>query len=348
MNQLLAISRTEAISNSEQDKTVQDDISAADPDIPRIAQILLPRAFEKNQEVVIPGGRFVYYTTADTAVSILRRKEVWLRNTTAMNDYMEVEHGFECLNAVYNDQPGKNFKKALDHCFSGLASELEKLFNGWLPWIRQDTYMLCLSEHLTQEDRHGRLSMWRAYGGQTGVALVINSDVMSSDSSALGAQASPVSYLTPEEFAARFARISDAMTAEADYIRTLDREEIKHFAFYMLRDSVLCTKHPGFSEEREWRVVASPKMDRSELLLPSVEVVRGIPQTVLKLGLQNHPDQGVTGLALPELLDRIIIGPCEFPLVVFKAFCRLLEESGVPEPESKVVVSDIPLRHLGA
>ena len=180
--------------------------------------------------------------------------------------------------------------------------------------------------------------MWRAYGGQAGVALVLNGGVMFRESHVLAAYSSPVAYLTPDAFAAEFARIAEAMIAEADYIRTLDRETIKNHAFNMLRFAVLCTKHPGFHEEREWRVVASPAMYPSELLSSSVEVVRGIPQTVLKINLQNHPDQGLTGLALPELLSRIIIGPCEFPLVVLKAFRQLLTAAGVPEPESKIFV----------
>jgi hypothetical protein len=87
-------------------------------------------------------------------------------------------------------------------------------------------------------------------------------------------------------------------------------------------------------------------MHPSRLLVPTVEVVRGTPQTVLKIDLQNHPDQGLVGLALPELLDRIIIGPCEFPEVIRKAFHHILVQAGVPEPEDKIVVSDIPLRQL--
>jgi hypothetical protein len=35
------------------------------------------------------------------------------------------------------------------------------------------TYLACLSEH-QDEDEHGRLPMWRAYGATTGIALVIN------------------------------------------------------------------------------------------------------------------------------------------------------------------------------
>jgi len=53
----------------------------------------------------------------------------------------------------------------------------------------------------------------------------------------------------------------------------------------------------------------------------------------------------LVGLALPDLLNRIIIGPCEFPQVILTAFHRLLDDAGVPDPGKKIVVSDIPLRN---
>lgn len=294
------------------------------------------------------GSRFVYYTTAETATNILKNRQVWLRSTTAMNDYMEVEHGFECLNAAYMGEAGQSFNRALDGCFPGLAEELRDFFNAWLPGIREETYLICVSEHLAEEDRHGRLSMWRGYGGDTGIAIVLNGDVILRESHAVGAYSSPVAYLTPAGFAEELQKVAENISVDAEYMKTLDRETVKNYAFNMLRFAVLCTKHPGFHEEREWRIVACPVMHPSELLALHVEVVRGTPQTVLKLNLEDHPDHGVAGLALPQLLDRIIIGPCELPVLALKAFRQLLTEAGVPTAEEKVFVSDIPLRHIGA
>ena len=187
--------------------------------------------------------------------------------------------------------------------------------------------------------------MWRAYGGRTGVALVLNGAVMFRSTDALGAYSSPVSYLNRAAFAAKFMRVAEGMAAEVDYIRQLDRQHVRAVVFNMLRFAVLCTKHPGFHEELEWRVVASPAMHPSKLLTSSIEVVRGTPQAVLKINLKNEPDQGLVGLALPELLDRIVIGPCEFPRVISRAMRELLASVGIPNAESKIVVSDIPLRN---
>ena len=317
-------------------------LSPAEQD--RISHIFFPYTELKTQEVISAGGRFVYYTTAETAACILKKKQIWMRNTAAMNDYLEVAHGFDCLNASYKAAPGNTFNASLNACFPGLADEVRDFFNGWLPSIRQDTYITCLSEHLPGEDQHGRLSMWRAYGGQTGVALVLNGAVMFSKSNALNVFSSPVAYLNPDAFAAEFERVAKNMESEVNYIRSLGREAVKQIIFNMLRFAVLCTKHPGFHEEREWRVVASPVMHPTQHVTFAVEVIRGTPQAVLQLDLKNHPDQGLVGLAIPELLDRIIIGPCQFPQIVSSAFHRLLEEAGVPEPGKKIIVSDIPLR----
>jgi Protein of unknown function (DUF2971) len=314
-------------------------------DIDRTTHIFYPYAEEKMREVSTAGGRFVYYTTAETATSILKNKQIWMRNTAAMNDYMEVEHGFDCLNAAYDAEPGNRFKAALNSCFSDLADEVKDYLNGWLPSIRQDTYITCVSEHLATEDHHGRLSMWRAYGGRTGVALVLNGAVMFSKSNALNVFSSPVAYLNPQAFAVYLEKIAMNMEIEVEYIKSLDRETVRDIAFNVLRFAVLCTKHPGFHEEREWRVIASPKMHATDHAILAIEVVGGTPQAVLKLALQNQSDKGLVGLAIPELLDRIIIGPCEFPQVISSAFQKLLAEAEVPEPQEKIIVSDIPLRH---
>jgi hypothetical protein len=208
-----------------------------------------------------------------------------------------------------------------------------------------DRYIMCVSEHTSREDAHGRLSMCRAYGGRAGVALVLYGAVMFSGTDALGAYASPVLYVDPYGFAAELMRVAKGMAGETEYISQLGRDCVRSIVFNMFRFAVLCTKHPGFHEEREWRVVASPTMHPSKLLTQGVEVVRGTPQTILNITLRNEPQQGLIGLAVPDLLDRIIIGPCELPTVIFRAMHELLTSAGVADAANKIVVSDIPLRN---
>src|SRR5262245_32916389 len=295
------------------------------PDRDRLTRTFLPYAAQRAREFREAGRRFVYYTSAETAASILGKRQFWMRLSKGMNDYMEIEHGFECLRGAWDSELGKAFKATLDAGHAGLAKEVEELFNSWLHAIRSDTYVTCVSEHLDEEDAHGRLSMWRAYGGSGGVALVLNSAVMFNESNAVAVNASPVAYLHREEFAAQFMMSVKEIERETEYVKSLDREVVKAYVFDMLHFSVLCTKHPGFAEEREWRIVASPQMCSHGLPPPTVEIVRGSPQTVLKIDLVNQPEKGLVGLALPELLNKIIIGPCEFPLPIYRGLHQLLK-----------------------
>jgi hypothetical protein len=261
-----------------------------------------------------------------------------------MNDFSEIAHGFTCLSEAYQGSPGQAFKAALECCFPGLSEDVEGIFNGLLPSIRGQTYLFCVSEHPSYEDQRGRLSMWRAYGGATGVALVMNAEVMHAESNVLGVYSSPVYYANTPEFAEEFATVAANIRHEVAYLRQCGKETVKESVLTMMHFAVLCTKHPGFREELEWRVIASPNLypgHREHV----VEIVSGVPQLVVKISLENRPDDGLIGLALPELLDRIIVGPCEFPQVTAQAFIRLLGDAGISNPEGRVTIADIPLRH---
>jgi hypothetical protein len=313
-------------------------------EISDVTAVFFPYIVERSKKVKESGGRFVYYTTAEVATRILMSSEMWMRNALLMNDFGEVRHGFNCLDYALKGRCGEILAEALNLPFPGLYEEVKAMLNDHSFLIGAETYMTCLSEHLSEEDQRGRLSMWRAYGGTAGVAIVMNGDVMFSSSDALRAYSSPVFYGDPDAFAAEFMKTATNLRKNPQLLTTLGRDDLKSTVFEMLRFAVLCTKHPGFHEEREWRVIASPRLNPSSRLIQSVELVRGIPQIVLKIKLENVPEEGLVGLAPPELFDRIIIGPSEFPLPMYQAFYELLTRLGVSDPQAKVFVSDIPLR----
>lgn len=99
----------------------------------------------------------------------------------------------------------------------------------------------------------------------------------------------------------------------------------------------LCTKHPGYVEEKEYRVVHCPRLHPSTRLIKAVEIIGGAPQIVYKIPLQNIPDEGLTGVELPELLDRLIIGPTQHHMATYQAFVDLLNDAGVPDALQKGV-----------
>ncbi len=177
-----------------------------------ISNVFHANSIERVGRSITSNTRFVHYTNAETAAKLFRNHQVWLRKSTNMNDFMEIEHGLNCLsNAYKRNKP--NFEKGFEALFPGICLKLEKHFDGWLPTYRSGTFIACVSEHdddpERNEDRMGRLSMWRAYGGTSGVAIVIKPDVfhrpISSD--ALKAYTSPVAYLDVEGFDIEFKRL---------------------------------------------------------------------------------------------------------------------------------------------
>ena len=314
------------------------------PDQERLARILFPYAYERNLSARQQSTRFAHYTSAEAAMSILRSKEVWMRKSSCMNDFLEVQYGLARLYRAYGQsEAGKSFKATLNKIFQGITTDIETLFDSWAPHFQANTYFTCLSEHENKEDTFGRLSMWRAYGQATGVALIVNNAVFLNPSDGFGAYSTPVAYLNDQEFEKQFRQVAENINKEADFIKTEGREAVTARIFHMLRFASLSTKHPGFAEEKEWRIVYCPTLESSQYLIKDIQVFGGIPQTIYKIPLRDISEVGLVA-SIPNLINRIIIGPTQYPLALAEAFHDLLAEAQVPEPGSRICVSDIPLR----
>jgi hypothetical protein len=317
-----------------------------------IGSIFARTAVDARNRLQKNGTKFVHYTSSEAMLSIIRNQEVWLRNANCMNDISEIQHGFRLLKRFFapfspdNPDLGQiRFRSALDAVREGAAQDALDLFNGWMRAISIGTYVFCLSEHPREEDITGRLSMWRGYGrGKVGVAAVLNREPFERDQEALRVYGSPVSYVSDEGFYQHLRDIAETIEANVDALRVLSDQQIVGAVFNLLLFAVTCSKHPGFAEEREWRLVTVPEMHGPELLRSSVESVAGIPQKVFKIPLKNRPDKGIDGIELDELLYRIIIGPTDYPYQVAEAIVEELTKARVRDANSRVFVSDIPLR----
>jgi hypothetical protein len=324
--------------------TEQNTIFSAEHD--RFLRILHPFAFERLLRARSKGTRFVHYTSAEAAMNILRKKEIWMRKSSCMNDFLEVRYGLDLLSQVYKNETGSRFKSILNSIFDGITGDIEKLFNDWRLAFVANTYITCVSEHLDSEDNYGRLSMWRAYGESGGVALVINNSAFLAPVPSNGeveVVSSPVAYSDSHGFEGQVRKIVENIEGEIGFLRAEGREALKNRIFHMLRFAVLSTKHPGFAEEREWRILYSPTAEPSKHLTKDIQVVGGVPQPIFKVPLRDIPEAGIAA-AIPKLLDRIIIGPTQYPSAQYEAFFELLTEAGVHDPGAKLHISDIPLR----
>lgn len=212
-----------------------------------------------------------------------------------------------------------------------------------------ESYILSISEHGSEdkaldEDKYGRLSMWRAYGGTNNVAMVLNPEVLLGDANPYNAFIFPVQYENRGSFKLNFEKVICSLENNFDYIKGLDSEEVFDRVYMLLHSSILTIKHPGFKEEKEWRLIYSPTIYPSGNVEDNVETINGLPQKIYKLALKDHPEINFNGATIPDLLDKIIIGPNSNPWPISEAFIHELENINVKNARQKVITSSIPLR----
>lgn len=313
-------------------------------DLQTYGSIFLPHLMPRQMAAMASGMRFVHYTTAQAAMSIIARKKVWLRNILFMNDFSEVSFGIEAVLEYFGSSRASSFWALVDDLTAGRAAKIKADFDNWQPDLRTRTYVCCLSEHDATEDRYGRLSMWRGYGDTTGVGVVINPEVLYAQTDALAAYTYPVIYVANDEIPALFDSIVASILAGETILRTQTPDEIETWILDLLLSLPFYLKHPGFAEEREWRVVHRPSYEPSTRLERRMESVKGFPQRLYEVPLEDVPSEGLVGMTPNALINRVIIGPTEHPVALYHAFVDLLSEAGVDDAGAKVVVSDIPFR----
>lgn len=317
-------------------------------DLVKLGRIFLPSTYAAI-DARYPGAggsaRFAHYTSAEAALNIIRTKRLWMRSTTCMADYNEVEHGCEIVNRVFAGDYFTRFEEALGRCAPGAAKSAAAMFNDWLQDIRGGAFISCVSEHSDREDFNGRLSMWRAVGASSNrVAIVASIPWFTGTAITLKLAFGPVSYVGESEVAAEFDEVLANIRANCTFLAEMGAKWVGFSAFNMLINRVTCLKHEGFAEEKEWRLVYLPRRSPSPLIQCDIESIAGVPQPVYKIPFDATVSQLLDPLDFATIFDRLIIGPTDYPLAMFDAFARALEDAGVPDARSRVVASKIPIR----
>jgi hypothetical protein len=279
---------------------------------------------------------------------------MFLRNSVLMNDFSEVDYGARCLADAYVSDVGERLKSVLKRIDKDLPAKLESEHNALLFDVKNETYLISISEHLGGlEDELGRLSMWRAYGQRNGVAFVFNNRPFLTESGALKAYSSPVEYATPAEFKQLFEEVVAGVEANAEELQKIGAGFVHEWLVGTFRAALQSTKHPAFREELEWRVIYSPSIlvRRNEMTQQQLERVpteirsiAGIPQRIFAIPFQNYPEDGFMGATIPELVDRVLIGPSTDAYAIAQAFVAELEDAGVSNAHQKIHVTGVPLR----
>lgn len=288
-----------------------------------------------------------HYTSLEVLEKILSNEEIWFSNPLFMNDWEEVRFGIiHGTNLVKQSQAvvkalgtPERYAKFIEHLdfFIGYFEQEHLL----------DTYIFCLAEH-DHKNTDGLLSMWRGYGGNgKGAAIVFDtSKITALDGSALiiarvhyGTAQERITWL--EKNAENFASIIAANAIPDDKLYLT-----AHAVFDRIKLFALFTKHNGFHEEREWRVVYLVDRDPAQKLKPMLHYFNGPRGVEPKLRFKVQPLKGVTGddLSLEKIVCQIILGPSQAAELTKRSVIRMLEVIKKPALVDRVVMSTIPFR----
>ena len=310
----------------------------------RVGGALHPEGRRRFTEHGRSSDRFAHYTSADAAMKIITGRRVWMRRANVMNDFSELEYGVARLEAARAGRSWTALCAALDAAHPSVSEAVTAALPRMIEDARSATFLTALCRHPPAEDDLGRLSMWRAYGGPVGVCLVLAPGVLLRPSLALNVFNHPVSYLDDEAFQRMLLVTAGSLLGELALLRRMRSEEVAEFTLGALRDAVLCTKHPGFAEELEWRLIHSPRVASSVRVPCELITIGDQPQTVHMIPLCDIPAEGLHGLEPNTLVERIIIGPTATPDPTREALVETLRLAGASDAEQRVVVSAIPLR----
>jgi hypothetical protein len=293
-----------------------------------------------------------HYTSLDVLEKIIKHDEVWFSNPLFMNDFQEMRFGIlEGLSIFqrYSSEPAFTTACGSIERARLMRHYFDYYFTDFDTNHAFDVYVFCLSEH-DPANKDGLLSMWRGYGGNgNGVALVFKTDFVTLNpaSPLLLAQ---VAYVSEDERRGWMtSRLEECMKVLAEHAKDVPDDKlhiVAHQMFDLMKVYSLTSKHPGFGEEQEWRIIYLPDRDRSKILADRFHYLVGKNgiQPKLRFKIEPLPIDPRGTWTFESILDQIILGPSLSSQLALKAVCRMLDVNKKGPFKAKVSASNIPLR----
>ena len=284
-----------------------------------------------------------HYTSIRTLEKIARSGEIWFSNPLYMNDVDELRYGMNLGLHAVRSHTGLREACPPDH-YNALMDAFDALYTTFDNDSAFDVYVFSCSEHDDEIGDDGLLSMWRGYGGDgNGVAIVFDmDDLLAANSPLLVRQVQYLSYDASEawmdkklqQFALTLQRaggpVPDMKAAAAALF-----ERIKLFALF--------TKHRGFHEEREWRILYLREHDVDGLFTQQLHYAIGSRGIEPRLRFTTDALAAEKRPTLEKMVQRIILGPVLSTPLALRSVVRMLELYQ-PDWADRVTRSSTPYR----
>ncbi|HVZ45996.1 MAG TPA: DUF2971 domain-containing protein [Ramlibacter sp.] len=285
-----------------------------------------------------------HYTSIATLERIAETGELWFSNPLYMNDVDELRYGMTLGLEAVRTHAGLRHACPPDH-YNELLDAFGQLYTAFDDESAFDVYVFSCSEHGPGIGDDGLLSMWRGYGSDgNGIAIVFDFNELVARTQPAALLLRQVQYHSYEESRAwmdgklaNFARALAALRVPLEEMAATAEElfeRIKLFALF--------TKHRGFHEEREWRMVYLRERDREGVLAQQLNYAIG-PRGIEPRLRFAVPALGTDAPPLDALVERVILGPVLATPLSLRSTRRMLEIHR-PAWATRVVRSTTPYR----
>ncbi len=191
--------------------------------------------------------------------------------------------------------------------------------------------------------------MWRGYGGNgRGAAIIFDTSKIGPAVQGLSLILAKVHYATAED---RLQWIDDKIATLANVVASVP-DQMVYLAAYAIFERIklfaLFTKHIGFREEREWRLVYQRSEDPDNQLGATLGYLNGPRGIEPKLRFEVRPIPGLTipDLSLETLVSAILLGPTVSSPLALASAKRMIELIPRPGLVDRVHASSIPFRPI--
>jgi hypothetical protein len=309
--------------------------------------ILIEGGFYRNRESLlgkqmtpfsrspVPTPPILYhYTTFHAFQQIVTNKELWASNISYMNDTKEFELAKDIARSILDERLGP-LVGATQTPRARIRDRLETMRSVLDGVIATDTFIVSLTEERNQ------LSQWRAYCKGGGVSIGFNVDSLTRLMEHLGFMLAQCSYDSGFNRRSLRTHIDKTLRLQGsggkldDPLATYWRNQLALAAVHM--------KHPGFAEEREWRLVSNtnPKVRASRVT--EYRIANGFLTPFMRLPLNVTYTHPAYDSNWPEVIASVTIGPTANESLAKAAVQGFLTSKGV---NMEPLLCGIPLRQL--
>ena len=286
-----------------------------------------------------------HYCSSISATSIIQSKICYFSPIDVMNDHSEFNFLYEKivkhLLIIIRKRTIRNVGYIIDVIDSIIDGKDNSINNA---------FVFCLTK-LYSHFKADNLSMWRAYASDGEGCAIIFDTTRLIDKDAIGQfpiTAWNVKYYDEKSANRESAKIANRIISVLEDLKAEEFESnmdgIKSYINSRVSDLCFASKHLGFSEEKEVRLVYRSEYDlKPKTFSPCAKIMGNQVNARLPVELKEYPEFNIN-ISLKNIVHSVMIGPSENQIQITKSLQLALCDAGIDCTSSNLLKSSTPYR----